>query len=87
MGLEQPARFGVDDQRNPERRRDAFGRDVVVRWPDAAGREDIVEFVPDLVDGCDDCRGIEEFRRGFPIVSTGNPRERRAALCVVPLLR
>ena len=58
MGFEQPARFGMNDERDAKRRRDALGRDVVMRRADAAGRQDVIEFAPDLVDGRDDRRGI-----------------------------
>ena len=40
--LEDRPRFGMDDDRHAERRRDRVDGDVVVRRPDPAGREQIV---------------------------------------------
>ena len=40
--LEDRFRFGMDDHRHPERRRDRVDGDVVVRRPDPAGGEQII---------------------------------------------
>jgi hypothetical protein len=50
MGLEQPLRLGVHDQRHPEGIGDRSRGDVVMRRADPAGREDIIETGPHLVD-------------------------------------
>ena len=49
-GLQGGARLFVDLERDAEGLGHAFGRNVVVGGPDTAGGQNVVEFLPDLID-------------------------------------
>ena len=58
MRLEDALRLRVQDQRDTKRLGDAGRGDIVMRRPDAAGRENIIESRAHFVDGVDDRRDV-----------------------------
>src|SRR5437879_12716565 len=51
MAFEEPLRFGMNNQRHAKSVGDALRGDVVMGRADPAGRKDIIEPAPHLVDG------------------------------------